>query len=365
MLDLLDLFATFGATILTTNETYHVVKGIPHRNPEILVVNEGSLPTRFTNIRSDVFEHSSYMPDSLNLMEKVARLVGEGGPTEEEWEQMSWGNKSIRQKFPTYEAAKDNYISDFGTEKYDPFEIQLGRRRLVDHVIRRVGRNSLLTEFCLQFSQDRILVTPYHAHALNQLETRREIMVARPAIIAARTGSLLHPELAELEDLLRDPKVTEGKLQKYFEHNPQALQAMGYAQIYPQVVLEREDGTSLRPDFLLEPIGSKWCDILDLKLPEVKTIVGGRDRMAFSAALTSLTAQLREYAAYFEDERLSKRVEGVYGIKCYKPKLIGVIGRNVQHADERQQRRLMTSYSDLTVMTFDQVLQVARSRLLI
>jgi hypothetical protein len=140
---------------------------------------------------------------------------------------------------------------------------------------------------------------------------------------------------------------------------------MGYRNVYSQVVLAREDGTSLRPDFILEPLGRPWCDILDLKLPTGSIAVGRRDRKALASAVHELVAQLREYAAYFEDERLAKRVQDAYGIRCYRPRLIGVIGRDPNLADERQKRRMMTAYSDVSVVTFDELFKIARSRLLI
>lgn len=133
----------------------------------------------------------------------------------------------------------------------------------------------------------------------------------------------------------------------------------------PQVVLEREDGSSLRPDFRVQPTGSDWWDVLDLKLPDENTLVGGRDRKAFSAAVTQLAAQLREYGAYFEDPRLARRIEQKYGIKCYRPRMVGIIGRDPLTGDERQLRRVMTQYEGLNVLTFDQLVRIAKTRILI
>jgi hypothetical protein len=235
----------------------------------------------------------------------------------------------------------------------------------MNHHLTMLGRNSLLTEFSLQAHRGEITVTPYHAHALHQVETREQLIIGRPAIIAHRTASLLAPEIQELEHILAQAAPSESVLQKYLEEHPEVLYGLGYRRIYGQIVLEREDGTALRPDFFLEPVAGKWWDILDIKVPDMKVVVGGRDRKAFSASVTELLAQLREYEAYFEDPRLAKRVEDVYGIKCYRPRLIGIIGRNPRDADERQLRRLMTHYADTTILTFDELLALARQRLLV
>ena len=141
---------------------------------------------------------------------------------------------------------------------------------------------------------------------------------------------------------------------------------LGYKRLVPHVVLERNDGTSLIPDFFVQPLTSEWWDILDIKLPHKKLVAGGRDRHRLSAGVHELAAQLREYAAYFEDAKASERVEQLFGVKCYRPKLIGIFGSDSDLAqDGRERRRLMTAYSDLQVLTFDSLVRAAQSRILI
>jgi hypothetical protein len=211
------------------------------------------------------------------------------------------------------------------------------------------------------------VLTPYHAHAHYPIDGKSELLIARPAVIAHKTGALLRNEIEGFEELLGQAHSKENQIQHFLERHPNILKALntGYAHVYSQVVLERDDGTSLRPDFMLEPIGSDWCDILDIKLPDKPVVVGRKDRKRFSSAIEELRAQLREYAAYFEDESLSKRVEERYGIKCYRPRLIGIIGRDPRLADTRQLRRLETQYSDISILSFEQLLRIAKSRPLI
>lgn len=238
------------------------------------------------------------------------------------------------------------------------------RRGLLHELIQKIGRNSLLTEFVIQNNNDSILLTPYHSHAHYPIELNDQLVIGRPGVIARKTGAILESEIQGLEDLVNGPSVKEAKIQSFLEQHPNILRALGYnyTHIYSQVILQRDDGTSLRPDFILEPVGSEWCDILDIKLPDKPIVVGRRDRKTFSAAVQELAAQLREYAAYFEDARLSKRIEELYGIKCYRPRLIGIIGRSPRLANDRQLRRLETQYSDIQVLTFDQLLKIAKHR---
>jgi hypothetical protein len=233
--------------------------------------------------------------------------------------------------------------------------------------IQDTGRNSLLNEFVIQGRGDKILVTPYHSHAHYPIKANSRLVIGKPGIIARTTRALFAPEISEFQRLLSTNKLRESHIQSFLEKHPNILKSLGvnYARIYPQVILQRDDGTSLRPDFILQPVDNGWCDILDIKLPNEIVVVGGRDRKRFSSAVEELVAQLREYAAYFEDPRLAKRIQNVYGIKCYRPRMVGVIGRTPRIADDRQMRRLETIYDDLSVITFDRLLEIARTRLLI
>lgn len=230
--------------------------------------------------------------------------------------------------------------------------------------IRVRGRNSLLSEFSIQMAKGQLLVTPYHRHAFNEIQGGDQILLGQPAVLASRTSSLLMPEVRELEELLNEARITEARVQAYLEQHPALFNSLGYSDVYPQVVLERDDGTSLRPDFMVRPAGEQWWDILELKTPRLG-LVGRRDRKTLPKAIHDLAAQLREYAAAFEDERLAERVEAAYGIKCYRPRLIGVIGRTQPAIDERQARRAMTQYADVSLVSFDRLLDLARTRLLI
>jgi hypothetical protein len=197
------------------------------------------------------------------------------------------------------------------------------------------------------------------------LETKHDLLIARPGVIARKTGALFRNEIQQLNNILGQTKPREAAIQQYLEENPAIFKSLGYVKAYPQIVLERDDGTSLQPDFILEPIGGEWFDILEVKLPHIATVVGRRDRKTLAAVIHSMAAQLREYAAYFDDPRLAKRIEDIYGIKCYKPRLIGIIGHGSEENDDRQLRRVMTSYADLQIITFDQLHEIAQARLLV
>ncbi len=66
-----------------------------------------------------------------------------------------------------------------------------------------IHRNSLLVEFTMSYSRDRIVVAPYHAHALHEMEMPRDaVIVSRPAVIANTTRAVLSTELSEFKRLI-------------------------------------------------------------------------------------------------------------------------------------------------------------------
>jgi hypothetical protein len=239
----------------------------------------------------------------------------------------------------------------------------LGRRYLARFLANQT-RQSLLYEFALQLADGHSVISPYRSHALNEVEVAKDVWIAKPAVFARRIRAVFDKELRSFEKLISGD-VREEEIQLWLEQHPEVFRAFGYAKVFPKVVLEREKAGNLIPDFIVQPSDDGWCDILDIKRPEVIVATGPSDRKRFSAAVTELQAQLREYAAYFEDPKHAKAVEAKYGIKCYRPKLIGVIGREIPEADSVEMRRLMTSYKDAEILSFDKLITRSRNRLLI
>ena len=157
----------------------------------------------------------------------------------------------------------------------------------------------------------------------------------------------------------------ESQLQEFFERNDSFFRVMGYKNVYSQIVLERDDGSKLIPDFVLEPFDGEWCDILELKLPKPALLVGGRDRKDFSQAVHQLHAQLREYSSYFDEDKYYNRIKEKYGLKLHRPKLIGVIGQHYEPGDEKQIRRVMTQYPNFDVVPFNKLIQFAKRHILL
>jgi hypothetical protein len=116
---------------------------------------------------------------------------------------------------------------------------------------------------------------------------------------------------------------------------------------------------------IAEPADSEWADIIDLKLPSERVLVGREGQASLAAGITRVARQLQEYAAYFDDRGLAREVETRYGFRCHKPRLVAIVGRDPTRYSAEERRRALTSYPDLEVVTYDALLRAARQRLLL
>ena len=127
---------------------------------------------------------------------------------------------------------------------------------------------------------------------------------------------------------MNDPNAKEQDFQDFFERNPDFILNDEYKKAHPHIVLTKDEGESLIPDFVLEPVDqNSLCDLLELKLPTVPIFVLQKRRMRFSAAVLEACAQLREYSNFFEEEKYRKIINERYGLLTYRPKMFVIIGR--------------------------------------
>jgi cold shock CspA family protein len=166
----------------------------------------------------------------------------------------------------------------------------------------------------------------------------------------------------QLEELINDPKTKESDLQAFFERNPDLIKGVEHKKAHAHVVLSHESG-DLIPDFVLEPIQKdSLCDLLELKLPSSKVFTLKHNRNRFSSAVMDGCAQLRKYAEFFDDPKNRQLVSARYGLDAYKPKMFLIIGRKGT-VSSFERRQIEASTPDLTLRTFDDVLERSRSRL--
>jgi hypothetical protein len=167
----------------------------------------------------------------------------------------------------------------------------------------------------------------------------------------------------ELEELINSPCPTERRFQDFFERNPHFLYGDMYAEARPHILLQRVNAGPLIPDFVLRPHDPHaLCDLLELKLPSARLVVGNNNRKRLSAAASEACAQLREYRDYFEVLENRKAIEAVHNLRFFRPRLIVIIGRRNRYP-AIDLRKAETDVPNLTITTYDDLIERARSRM--
>ncbi len=118
---------------------------------------------------------------------------------------------------------------------------------------------------------------------------------------------------------------------------------------------QSESKDPIKPDFfIVKPDG--YADIVEFKLPEISApVVGKENRETFSSSINSYISQTRVYREYFDDPNNRNHVKQKYGFDVYKPKRYLVVGRR-WHFDSSEWRAIAADYSDLSILTYDDLI---------
>jgi CheY-like chemotaxis protein len=168
-------------------------------------------------------------------------------------------------------------------------------------------------------------------------------------------GNDLNEIIEEFEDLINKHDVKEKELQGFFLRHQDFIINEDYRKAHSKLILNDETSDFI-PDFVLEPHDQNaLCDILELKLPKVKLHTLKKNRLRYSSAVLEACAQLREYAAYFDDPVNRKKFYEAYRLNLYRPRMIVVIGRR-KDIEPIQLRRIQSDLPQLQLSTYDDVL---------
>lgn len=167
-------------------------------------------------------------------------------------------------------------------------------------------------------------------------------------------------EAEELEALINRKDVTEPELQKFFERHPHFLTSGIWSRAISHPRLPLDDRKSLVPDFVLEPIIAErrardleW-QILDLKRPQERLVVGSERRRRLTSEVMKAIAQLRDYGEYFADPQHAKNVERALGHPVRRPQLAVLIGRDDgEHGDVLDAEGVR---HNVRLVTYDEIL---------
>jgi hypothetical protein len=201
--------------------------------------------------------------------------------------------------------------------------------------------------------------TPEYLHEGQTLVFREGILQPVNTV----SPDLTEETLLEFEDMINSRACDESQFQNFFTQYPEFLAGIDYKQVHPQLVLFSEDTRNMVPDFILEPLDSRFCDLLELKRPyeELVTHLRNGSRRHFRAVVSEALAQLEEYKRYFDSPRNRQAFHQRYGLQAYNPKTILVIGRRHHFKGDIHRQELKTLLpKDMELLTYDDVLQRAR-----
>jgi len=191
----------------------------------------------------------------------------------------------------------------------------------------------------------------YQAYNIGLIDGRRKAI------------EIMTKKISDFERLTNEPELKEKDLQSFLEANPEFLFfGTRYKKIFPQIVLEREGKPNLIPDFVLERVTDGYCDILDIKLPDERVLVGPDERRRFSYSVEDAIAQVSEYREYFDDPSNRENIERIHGVKIYKPNILVLIGDS-KNIDVEELIRIRDRRKDGEVITYSELVRQMRALL--
>jgi CspA family cold shock protein len=167
----------------------------------------------------------------------------------------------------------------------------------------------------------------------------------------------------ELEFLM-NASAKESAFQDFFERYPDFIMEKNHVGVIPQVSLFCDSGKTLRPDFILKPVNQQhFAEIVELKLPSSRLVVGPNGRERLSASVSAACAQLREYSNFFNISNQRDKFEKQYpGLRIFKPTMWLVIGRKGTVDPYSYQR--LKSECPVRIRTYDELLERYKALLL-
>ena len=197
-------------------------------------------------------------------------------------------------------------------------------------------------------------------------ESELRVSPAKVSFFETKLDQLTVEAIDELARLVSSKATKEIDLQKFFERYPGLICEGHRYRIYPQIVFERDDGTTLRPDFFLEPIEGEFTMmpvVVDIKRPFESLLLTKRNRPRFYSKIYEYAAQLREYGDFFDTHTERARVREQYGIRALRPRLVLIVGKDYEASDYSIIQRVKQSIFPVELKTYDEVIKFGRSLL--
>jgi anti-sigma B factor antagonist len=191
-------------------------------------------------------------------------------------------------------------------------------------------------------------------------------------------GLFSHEEIERFESLINaSPPASERAFQQFFEAYPKWLYLLGeqYEAALPHARLPPIDlaaslalsssELTMVPDFLLKRIGLDLWDVLDIKLPTTKMVVGTRSRRRFSQEVAEAVAQLREYDRRLRAPEIRRRLFKEHSVTLAEPVAMVLVGRDFDFGGSPIEKDRFKMSEGVRVYTYDDLHRLAKQRRLV
>jgi hypothetical protein len=130
-----------------------------------------------------------------------------------------------------------------------------------------------------------------------------------------------------------------------------------------ECVWAKDSKKPIKPDFFGEQANG-FSDIIEFKLPDFgeKIVTGQLNRESFSSKVRDYVSQTRVYEEYFEDPRNRDYVLTKHKITVRYPRRFLVVGRRWMFPNE-DWKKIQNDYRNLTIVTYDDLVDGVRSQL--
>lgn len=179
----------------------------------------------------------------------------------------------------------------------------------------------------------------------------------RYRIDLSRSPYLFREEVDYLEEMINARPFIESNFQRFIEAHPETFLGGEYLRLHAQIRLKSVE-KMLIPDFLIESV-TGLCDILELKGP---VVIDRRARRTRELSVQKSIVRVRRYAEYFEDINQRNWVQREYGLNVFRPQTILLAGRDREFKDVFEKRRLESQMGNFRILTYDDLLRMARAR---
>jgi len=178
-----------------------------------------------------------------------------------------------------------------------------------------------------------------------------------------RFGVFTPDEIAELEEMIRNPKAAEKDFQKFFETHQHFFRRWDYREVYPRVYLSRHEQGPLVPDFILTNPEIQQATVVELKLPKPKLIRRQLNRERFADAIMEARSQLLEYRDWFEEKVNRENLAAKVKMEIFRLRLAVVVGRSADFECGIDRQKLAARTNDIEVCTYDDMVAYAKRRM--